>query len=361
MEITFLPPDYLINATRKVNLGLESDVLLRALRIKNKTSGTIKLKRIQFDIRIKDKTVRQVVYPEEMLESLARTLTKNIENIRGKPAQIFLGTERFWDNKRLSSTPTLRPNQETGVLLEHFKILRKDPIDECAVSVFYTQNDEEQSSICRIPVIQYENKNSYIFPLKGNWLVVYNYDNTYTHRRCHSQGFAIDLIQLTDNLKLVRKKRSYNEDYPAYGKEVYAVADGEVVDCFNEFPENPPGFGSRLPKEEWDRLKKEYGFVAGIAGNYVILKHVNNEYSFYAHMVPRSLSIKKGDLVKQGQVIGLVGNSGNSDAPHLHFHLMNGQSILSARGLPCRFSNIKDITGEKLTFIDENNSIVYAE
>ena len=78
-------------------------------------------------------------------------------------------------------------------------------------------------------------------------------------------------------------------------------------------------------------------------------------------MIPGTLTVKRGDLVKQGQVIGLVGNSGNSDAPHLHFHLMNGPSVLSARGLPCRFSNLKNIEGESLLFIEENNSIVHAE
>lgn len=358
MEITFLPPDYLINVARKIDSGLESDILLRALRIKNSTPGGVRLKRISFDIRVKGKTVKQVVYPEEMLESLARTLAKNVENIRGELAKIFLGTEKFWDN--VASVPILAPNQETGILLEHFKIFGKAPVDECVVSVFYAQNDRENSAACQIPVIQYENKNSYIFPLKGAWLVVNNYDNIHIHRRCHSQEFAIDLIQLTDDLRLFPKGNSENRDYPGYGREVYAVADGKVVDCFNEFPENPPGFGSHLPEAEWDRLKKEYGFVAGVAGNYVIIEHAGNEYSFYAHMIPKSLTVKKGDLVKQGQVIGLVGNSGNSDAPHLHFQLMNGPSILSARGLPCSFSNIKDITGEKLTFIDENNSIVHA-
>jgi hypothetical protein len=286
---------------------------------------------------------------------------ENVKRISGKPAQMFLGAERFWDNESIAPTPILKPNQETGILLEHFKILKKSPVDECAVSISYLQSGKEKSTVCRIPIVPYENKNRYIFPLKGAWLVANNYDNIHVHRLMHSQEFGIDLIQLTNDFKFSPKKKSANKDYPCYGKEIYAVADGEVINCFNEFPENPPGFGSRLPKEKWDRLKKRYGFVAGVAGNYIILRHSGDEYSFYAHMIPGSLTVKKGELVKQGQVIGLVGNSGNSDAPHLHFHLMNGPSILSGRGLPCQFSNLRDITGEPLLLIAENNSIVHAE
>jgi len=361
MEIFFLPQDYLINAARKLDSIAESDVLLRALRIKNTNSAAVRIKKLSFDIRIKNKTVKQFIYPEEILENLTQILAKNVKNFRGETAQIFLGIERFWNNECISSKPTLEPNQETGVLLEHFKIFQKEPIDECIVSVFYTQNSKERNSICKIPIIQYKNKNRYIFPLKGAWLVANNYDNIYFHRQDHSQEFAIDLIQLTDDFKLFPKENTKNRDYPSYGKEVYAVADGKVVDCFNKFPENPPGFGSRLPKEEWDRLKEEYGFVPWGFGNYVIIEHAGNEYSLYAHMIPESLTVENGNSVRQGEVIGLVGNSGNSDAPHLHFHLMNGPSILSARGLPCHFSNIRDIANERLSFIEENNSIVITE
>ena len=57
-------------------------------------------------------------------------------------------------------------------------------------------------------------------------------------------------------------------------------------------------------------------------------------YAFYAHLQPGSLRVKLGDRVRQGQVVGLVGNSGNSTEPHLHFHLSDGNSPLGSEGVP---------------------------
>ena len=57
-------------------------------------------------------------------------------------------------------------------------------------------------------------------------------------------------------------------------------------------------------------------------------------YAFYAHLQPGSLKVKLGDKVRRGQVVGLVGNSGNSTEPHLHFHVSDANSPLGCEGLP---------------------------
>jgi len=61
---------------------------------------------------------------------------------------------------------------------------------------------------------------------------------------------------------------------------------------------------------------------------------LGGRYGFYAHLQPGSLRVKKGDRVKKGQVLALVGNSGNTTGPHLHFHVMDGLTALGAQGLP---------------------------
>ena len=71
-----------------------------------------------------------------------------------------------------------------------------------------------------------------------------------------------------------------------------------------------------------------------VVGNHVILDIGGGRYAFYAHLKPGSLRVRVGERVKRGQVVGLVGNSGNSTEPHLHFHIMDGTSPLGSEGIP---------------------------
>src|SRR3954471_18618605 len=73
------------------------------------------------------------------------------------------------------------------------------------------------------------------------------------------------------------------------------------------------------------------------AATYVVVDIGGGRFAFYAHLQPGSLKVHVGDRVRAGQVLGLVGNSGNTDFPHLHFHVMNGPSPLASDGLPFEF------------------------
>lgn len=62
------------------------------------------------------------------------------------------------------------------------------------------------------------------------------------------------------------------------------------------------------------------------AGNYVMIYHGDDIYTVYMHM--SKLNVKVGDKVKQGEIIGLVGSTGFSTGPHLHFGIMiNGNYV----------------------------------
>jgi murein DD-endopeptidase MepM/ murein hydrolase activator NlpD len=61
-------------------------------------------------------------------------------------------------------------------------------------------------------------------------------------------------------------------------------------------------------------------------GHYVVISHGSGNTTLYGHMSSRK--VKVGDVVKQGQTIGISGSTGNSTGPHLHFEIMeNGQII----------------------------------
>lgn len=361
MEISFLPAEYVINTTREVPGGsIESDFMVRAVRIKNPLSEPVTINKIKFDLRIEGKSLKHITYPEEEIAGLCKGFPKAIAGIKGEVGQVFLGTLRFWDAGHVSDSPELHPGQETGLLLEHFRIAKSKPVDECVIGVTYTHEGSEKEASVTIPVKEYRNANKFIFPLKGSWLAVNTHDDVHFHRRMHSQEFAMDIVQYTKDFRLFEGDNPDNHAFPGYGAEILAIAEGKVADCHDSVPENPPGLGSRLPEEEWNRIRSEHGFVPFAAGNYVTIEHQGGEYSFYAHLIPGSLKVKKGDRVEQGHIIGELGNTGNSDCPHLHFHLMAGPSILSARGLPCRFTNLKSFEGSDLSFIEQNYSVVHA-
>lgn len=113
----------------------------------------------------------------------------------------------------------------------------------------------------------------------------------------------------------------------AYGEPVFAVADATVVIAKDGQPDNIPrtakGFRTALPVT-----------METIAGNAVVLDLGNDQYAFYAHLAPGSVRVKAGDRVTQGQVLGRIGNSGDSREPHLHFDVSDSPDLLAGEGLP---------------------------
>ena len=74
--------------------------------------------------------------------------------------------------------------------------------------------------------------------------------------------------------------------------------------------------------------------------NCVIIDHGNAEYSVMMHMQPSSVTVRAVDRVVTGQVIGKLGNSGDSFGPHLHYQLQSGPRLFQDQPLPFSFQNI---------------------
>ncbi len=155
-----------------------------------------------------------------------------------------------------------------------------------------------------------------------------------------SQRFAIDWEQLDEQNRLFVGPREDLESYHIYGREALAVADAAVVVAVDGLPDITPG---ALP----DSINP-----AEADGNHVILDLGNGAYVLYAHLQPGSVRVAVGNVVRRGQVLGLVGNSGNTLAPHLHLHIMDAPSGLVANGLPYVFDRYR-ITGIDLAGTDD--------
>jgi murein DD-endopeptidase MepM/ murein hydrolase activator NlpD len=137
-----------------------------------------------------------------------------------------------------------------------------------------------------------------------------------------AQRYAVDWEQLDASNRIYVGPRTDVASYKIYGAEILAVAKATVASAVDGLPNQTPGkFPENLPIEEAD-------------GNHVILDLGNGNYALYAHLKPGSVMVHAGETVTPGQVIGLVGNSGNTIAPHLHFQLMSRPLSLAANGLP---------------------------
>ncbi len=118
-----------------------------------------------------------------------------------------------------------------------------------------------------------------------------------------------------------------NAHFRIWGKAIYAMADGYVLESLNNCPNNAGPISAATEAEfnqKMEQQKKDYWgpfeSQGGGAGNHLCIRH-GNLVALYAHLKNGSISNKlltKGATVKKGDFLGYAGNSGNSTAPHLH-------------------------------------------
>jgi hypothetical protein len=148
-----------------------------------------------------------------------------------------------------------------------------------------------------------------------------------------AQRYAVDWEELDAQGRIYAGDRERLESYTIFGKPVIAVADAVVASVTDGLPEQIPGkYPTNIPLDEAD-------------GNSVILDLGEQHYAMYAHMQPGTIQVRVGQRVAVGQLLGLVGNSGNSVAPHLHFQVNNRPSSLASSGLPYEIKDFQ-ITGK---------------
>src|SRR5437763_1743538 len=100
-----------------------------------------------------------------------------------------------------------------------------------------------------------------------------------------------------------------------------AILDGQNTNAPGVLPAEDPVLGPKLT-------------VDNVDGNHIVLNIGNGAYAFYAHLIKGSLRVKIGDKVTKGQVIAKLGNTGNANASHLHFQVMNGPSAIASPSIP---------------------------
>jgi hypothetical protein len=154
-------------------------------------------------------------------------------------------------------------------------------------------------------------------PFDGAWGVLQGTSSDGTHSGY--AAYALDFVPAEpDAASLTRavfRKRKRLSDHPCYGRPVLAPAAGRVTWANDGARELPPFRSTR--KHE--------------AGNFVIIEHQPGEYSEFRHLQRGSLTVKVGDTVTAGQIIGRCGNSGGAVTPHLHFAVLGSCDPIATR------------------------------
>lgn len=172
----------------------------------------------------------------------------------------------------------------------------------------------------------------------GNWFyytIGHNNTRELTEGKAsYAQRFAIDWAFIGEDGTFANGDKTKNESFLSYGKELLAVANGVVVEIQDSIPDNEGESLARAVKI--DRYNS--------SGNHLILDIGNDVHVIYAHLIPHSFKVKVGDQVKSGDVLGLLGNSGESTGPHLHMHVeTKNKLLLGGEGLPYHFNKYSEI------------------
>lgn len=195
------------------------------------------------------------------------------------------------------------------------------------------------------------------FSLRGEW-----FTETSPADRVPSHGtdrfglrYAFDFIQ-KDQKEASHTANSANylfggiplDQYYCFGQPVYAPFAGEVVTVKNNTLD---GEKASWLHDQTTAIHHSLFFNPArdsferIAGNYVVLKQTAGIYAAFCHLEKDSIAVKEGQKIQQGALLGNVGHSGNSTEPHLHFQLMDSESIKTANGLPLVFERYEKFNG----------------
>ena len=201
-------------------------------------------------------------------------------------------------------------------------------------------------AVVTIPIETYRQKTSLVFPFRGKGIILQGGAANGGHRN-RSGEYAIDACGLDESWSIVAPgDGKKNSDFRGWGRDLIAPADGVVVRQRNDRPDQPVADVSD-PKFYAPEYKD-----GGDPGNYLVIDHGGSEFSMMAHFQEGSILVKLGDHVRQGQTLGKLGHSGDTDGPHCHYQLQSSDDWENADALPFKFSNVQEPVLDRGTYFE---------
>ncbi len=188
------------------------------------------------------------------------------------------------------------------------------------------------------------------FPLRGEWRAVHTPASRIPSHGTDMLGqrYAFDFIRSdprrgslyhpAGGLRTLLTGVPTHECH-GWGEPIHAPLDGVVVAVRDGLPERRRIHPVRelvLALKNSLTFRPTPGHLDRVMGNHVVLR-CGDVYAGFAHLTTRSVAVVAGQQVRVGDLLGRVGHTGNSTAPHLHFQLMDDPDPLAAHGVPCGF------------------------
>ncbi|MFC6906189.1 M23 family metallopeptidase [Halalkalicoccus tibetensis] len=182
----------------------------------------------------------------------------------------------------------------------------------------------------------YDQETRFSLPFSGSWTAINGGSSKGTSHSWEvlTQRYAYDFVVIEDGRSHAGEGARL-EEYYCFDEPILAPADGEVVAASDGHRDCPYLGGWVDP------------FQRDLRGNYVTIRHAENEYSVLAHLKEGSVAVSEGEPVERGREIGRCGNSGNSTEPHLHFHVQDRPEFFLGAGLPITFERLVVESGDE--------------
>jgi len=309
---------------------------------------------LNFDFIMKNQT-------DEKL--LINKIELSVYDETGKLARREFYDEYGRNSLELAAVPKIEKQSATMFYNPFHTFAAGVPLKKLHYEFSFSSEDRKKYFKAEIDVapVYYETKTDLILPVRGRILVWDGHDYNSHHRRfdytqenfvksgykTNFQRYGYDFI-IVDEQGLNYKGQSrvnddwYQarpdkmEDYYSFGEPIYAAGAGRVAFVQDTKPDDRKFNPADLATDE-----------RAYAGNYIVIDHLNGEFSWFGHIKQGSLRVKVGQSVKQGETIAAIGAAGSSLFPHLHYDLRNGGGAKEVEGLPSYFTNFKRILGSR--------------
>jgi murein DD-endopeptidase MepM/ murein hydrolase activator NlpD len=168
-------------------------------------------------------------------------------------------------------------------------------------------------------------------PVSGQWTITQGINGEHTHKDLWAHAWDFEITNAEG--KSYENSGAVPEDFYAFNKPVYAPADGKIASVAGHIEDNP--IGQVNVRNNW--------------GNVIIIWHYGNYYSALCHLKKGTIKVNEGEVVRRGQIIAKVGNSGRSPVPHLHFQAQLSAEI-GAPTIQCELMHYLNVHGKELVY-----------